>query len=144
MATANQYIILKKQMHVQESPRCLHPAIRRASWNPDAGSVAGKACVKQPRKGGALDGYLRNTLYNIIFQCPVSTWRCPLSAKCQPFQQMKLLWRSKMSCFRRLIKMKFSSGENSMVSRESSIEGQNDMKSQKEGWIFDISHPFLM
>ena len=84
----------------------------------------------------------KNKKYDIMFQCPVLTWRCPLLAKCQPFQQMKLLWRSKMSCFRRLIKMKFSSGENSMVSRESSIEGQNDMKSQKEGWIFDISQTF--
>ena len=136
-------------MHVQESPRCLHPAIRRASWNPDAGSVAGKACVKQPRKGGALhhrawkyaDRYLRNTLYDIMFQCPVSTWRCPLSAKCQPFQQMKLLRRSKMSQlnFRGLIKLKFSSEENSKVSRQSSSEGHNSIKSTKEGWIFDIS-----
>ena len=49
-----------------------------------------------------------------MFQCPVLTWRCPLLAKCQPFQQMKLLWRSKMSwlnCFRGLIKIKFSVGK---------------------------------
>ena len=32
-------------------PRSRHPAIRRASWNPDAESVAGRAAVRQPRKG---------------------------------------------------------------------------------------------
>ena len=34
-----------------ESPKYRHPAIRRASWNPDADNVAGKAVVRQPRKG---------------------------------------------------------------------------------------------
>ena len=34
-----------------ESPKYRHPAIRRASWNPDAENVAGKAFTKQPRKG---------------------------------------------------------------------------------------------
>ena len=34
-----------------ESPKYRHPAIRRASWNPDADNVAGRAVVRQPRKG---------------------------------------------------------------------------------------------
>ena len=34
-----------------ESPKYRHPAIRRASWNPDPDNVAGKAVVRQPRKG---------------------------------------------------------------------------------------------
>ena len=34
-----------------ESPKYRQPAIRRESWNPDADNVAGRAGVRQPRKG---------------------------------------------------------------------------------------------
>ena len=60
-----------------ESPKHRHPAIRRASWNPDADNVAGKAVVRQPRKGELMT-VMMMMMIMMLCQPLVSTSR-PLS-----------------------------------------------------------------